>query len=133
MYVYIHIFSFIEIRECTRFETDWWLTFVRLFCLYFYHDKLYMFNNPISDSNQEIKLYWTSSYSMKTYEAVLNCALDGGEWSISSHGLFTSGVRAPATHWIGGLVGLCRSGRGGEGKNSPSFPPLGIGPRSPSP
>jgi hypothetical protein len=31
--------------------------------------------------------------------------LDGGEWSASRPGRFTSQDRAPGTHWIGGWVG----------------------------
>ena len=34
----------------------------------------------------------------------LTWALDGGEWSTSRHGHFTSG-KNPSTHWIGGWVG----------------------------
>jgi hypothetical protein len=34
----------------------------------------------------------------------LTSALVGGEWSDSRHGHFTTGGRAPATHWIGGWV-----------------------------
>jgi hypothetical protein len=33
-------------------------------------------------------------------------ALAGGEWSDSRFGRFTSGERAPGTHWIGGWVSL---------------------------
>jgi hypothetical protein len=36
----------------------------------------------------------------------LSSALDGGEWSASRPGRFTSKERAPSTHWIGGWVGL---------------------------
>jgi hypothetical protein len=36
----------------------------------------------------------------------LASALDGGGWSASCPGLFTSGERAPGTHWIGLWVGL---------------------------
>jgi hypothetical protein len=32
-------------------------------------------------------------------------SLAGGEWSVSRHGRFTPGERAPGTHWIGGWVG----------------------------
>jgi hypothetical protein len=35
----------------------------------------------------------------------LTSALDGGEWSASGPGHFTSRERAPGTHWIGGWVG----------------------------
>jgi hypothetical protein len=36
----------------------------------------------------------------------LPSALDGGEWSASHPGLFTSGEIAPRTHWMGGRVGV---------------------------
>jgi hypothetical protein len=35
----------------------------------------------------------------------LTSALDGGEWSASCPGHFTSRERAPGTHWLGGWVG----------------------------
>jgi hypothetical protein len=35
----------------------------------------------------------------------LTSAPDGGEWSASRPGRFTSSERAPGTHWIGGWVG----------------------------
>jgi hypothetical protein len=35
----------------------------------------------------------------------LTSPLDGGEWSASGPGRFTSKGRAPGTHWIGGWVG----------------------------
>jgi hypothetical protein len=35
----------------------------------------------------------------------LTSALDGGEWSDSRPGRFTSKERTPVTHWIGGWVG----------------------------
>jgi hypothetical protein len=35
----------------------------------------------------------------------LTSALEGGEWSASRPGRFTSRERAPGTHWIGGWVG----------------------------
>jgi hypothetical protein len=48
---------------------------------------------------------------MKAYGGVdvlihvlLTTALVGGEWSASRPGRFTSGERAPGTHWIGGWV-----------------------------
>jgi hypothetical protein len=48
---------------------------------------------------------------MKAYGGVdvyihifLTSALAGGEWSASRPGCFTSGERAPGTHWIGGWV-----------------------------
>jgi hypothetical protein len=49
---------------------------------------------------------------MKAYGGVdverhifLTSALVGVEWSASHPGRFTSGERAPSTHWIGGWVG----------------------------
>jgi hypothetical protein len=51
----------------------------------------------------------TKHYAMKTYGGVdvyihifLTSALVRGEWSASHPGRFTSGERAPRTHWIGG-------------------------------
>ena len=48
---------------------------------------------------------------MKTYGGVnkyihifLTSALDAGKWSASLPCCFTSGDRAPGTHWIGGWV-----------------------------
>jgi hypothetical protein len=44
---------------------------------------------------------------MKTYGEVdvfLTSELVEGEWSASRSGRFTSGERAPGTHWIGGWV-----------------------------
>jgi hypothetical protein len=35
----------------------------------------------------------------------MTTALVGGEWSASRPGRFTTGERAPGTHWIGGWVG----------------------------
>jgi len=35
----------------------------------------------------------------------LTSALDGGEWSASRPGRFTTRERAPCIHWIGGWVG----------------------------
>jgi hypothetical protein len=35
----------------------------------------------------------------------LTSALDGGEWSASCPGPFTSKERAPGTHWVGCWVG----------------------------
>jgi hypothetical protein len=51
--------------------------------------------------------------------------LDGGEWSASCPGRFTTSERALGTHWIGDWVGpQSRSGRGGEEKNSQPLPGL---------
>jgi hypothetical protein len=36
---------------------------------------------------------------------LLTLALDGGEWSASCTGRFTSSQRAPSIRWIGGWVG----------------------------
>jgi hypothetical protein len=54
----------------------------------------------IIDSVQ--KLLDTPSYS-STHS--LTSALDGGEWSASRPGRFTTRERDPGTHWIGGWVG----------------------------
>jgi hypothetical protein len=35
----------------------------------------------------------------------LTSALDGGEWSVSRRGRFTSRERVPGTHWRGGWMG----------------------------
>jgi len=35
----------------------------------------------------------------------LTSALDGGEWSASRSGRFTSRERTPGTYWLGGLMG----------------------------
>jgi hypothetical protein len=43
---------------------------------------------------------WRNSFNHS-----LTSALDGGEWSASRPGHFTSRERAPGTHWIGGWVG----------------------------
>jgi len=50
-------------------------------------------------------LWLTEPHAMKGYWAVLTSALDGGEWSASQSGCFTSRERAPSTRWIGGRVG----------------------------
>jgi hypothetical protein len=42
---------------------------------------------------------YSSSYSLAS-------ALDGGEWSASCPGRFTTRERAPGTHWIGGCMTL---------------------------
>jgi hypothetical protein len=48
----------------------------------------------------------------------LTSALDGGEWSSSRSGRFTSGERAPGTHsiegWLGGLQNWSRHCREGK-------------------
>jgi hypothetical protein len=41
---------------------------------------------------------------MKAYRGVTS-TLVGGEWPASSPARFTSGERAPGTHWIGDWVG----------------------------
>jgi hypothetical protein len=50
-----------------------------------------------------MKTYWGVEIYL---HAFLTSALDGGEWSASRPGRFTSRERAPGTHWIGGWVGL---------------------------
>jgi hypothetical protein len=52
--------------------------------------------------HRAMKAYWEWRYS-STHSLTL--ALDGGEWSASQPGRFTSKERAPATHWIGCWVG----------------------------
>jgi hypothetical protein len=42
---------------------------------------------------------------MYSYTYSLTSALDGGEWSASRPGRFTTRERGPGTHWIGGWVG----------------------------
>jgi hypothetical protein len=39
----------------------------------------------------------------------LTSALDGGEWSASRPGCFTTRERAPGTHWIRGAQASCRT------------------------
>lgn len=40
----------------------------------------------------------------KKFQAFLNLELDGGQWSDSYHGHFTTGERGHSTHWIGDWV-----------------------------
>jgi hypothetical protein len=59
---------------------------------------------------KNVKLFLIKHYAMKAYGNVhihifLTSALAGGEGSVSHPGLFTSGERAPGTHWIGSWVG----------------------------
>jgi hypothetical protein len=49
-----------------------------------------------------MKAYWGVELYLHT---LLTSALDGGEWSVSRPGRFTSKDRTPGTHWIGGKVG----------------------------
>jgi hypothetical protein len=49
-----------------------------------------------------IKAYWGSGC---TVPLTLTSAIDGGEWSASRPGRFTSSEKAPGTHWIGDWVG----------------------------
>jgi hypothetical protein len=46
-----------------------------------------------------MKAYWGSGSGGSTYS--LTSVLDGGEWSVSLPGRFTSREKAPGTHWIG--------------------------------
>jgi len=48
-------------------------------------------------SSDEVKYPRSSTHS-------LTSALNGGEWSASRPGHFTSREKAPGTHWLGGLV-----------------------------
>jgi hypothetical protein len=54
----------------------------------------------------------TKQHAIKTYEGVevkghaySTPALDGGKWSASGLGLFTTEERFPGNHWMEGLVG----------------------------
>jgi hypothetical protein len=49
-----------------------------------------------------MKAHWGVEVQL---HAFLTSALDGGEWSASRPGLFTSRERTPGTRWIGGWVG----------------------------
>jgi hypothetical protein len=67
-----------------------------------------------------MKTCWKVEVWLHTF---LTLALDGGEWSASRPGRFTTGIRGPGMHWIGGWVGpKTRSGRGGEEKVSHHCP-----------
>jgi hypothetical protein len=66
-----------------------------------------------------MEAYWWSGGIV--LHAFLTSALDGGEWSCSRPGHFTTKERAPGTHWIGDWVG---TGRGGDEKNSQPSPGL---------
>jgi hypothetical protein len=57
---------------------------------------------------------------MYRYTFFLISTLDGGEWSASHPGRFTSGERVPGTHWIGGWVDS-RAGLDDVGREQ-SFP-----------
>jgi len=48
-----------------------------------------------------MKMYWEVEVQLHTF---LTSALDGSEWSASHPSHFTSGVRAPSAHWMGGWV-----------------------------
>jgi hypothetical protein len=52
--------------------------------------------------NVKLSLCLTKHHAMKTF---LSSVLDGGDWSASRPGRFTSSERAPGTHWIGGWMG----------------------------
>jgi len=65
-------------------------------------------------TKQKVKFapFWlTKHHAMKKYEGMevqlhaLTSALGGDEWSASRPDRFTTGERAPCTHWRGGLVG----------------------------
>jgi len=48
-----------------------------------------------------MKTYWGVKVQLHVF---LTSALDGGEWSASHPGRFTTRERAPGIHWIGGWV-----------------------------
>jgi hypothetical protein len=63
----------------------------------------------IKGKGKGVPVLLTKYHDMKAYGGVEICstrslisALDGGEWSDSRPGRFTSRERAPGTHWIGG-------------------------------
>jgi hypothetical protein len=64
-------------------------------------------NSGVQSQMGKVKLFlWlTEPHAMKGYWAVLTSALDGGEWSASQSGCFTSRERAPSTRWIGAWFG----------------------------
>jgi hypothetical protein len=59
----------------------------------------------------KLSLCYTKHHAIKTHGGgdidyvFLITTLDGGEWSASLSGRFTSGETAPSTHCIGGQVG----------------------------
>jgi hypothetical protein len=53
-----------------------------------------------------MKAYWGSGGTVPPRS--LTSTLDGGEWSASRPGRFTSRERVPDTHWVGDWVG-CRA------------------------
>jgi hypothetical protein len=65
----------------------------------------------INDLSEEIMTCTVKHHVMNIWGSggiappFLTSALDGGEWSASSHCLFIPEERAPGTHWIGGWVG----------------------------
>jgi len=87
----------------------------------------------------ELSLCLFNYHTMKTFEVVevqlhafLTSALDGGEWSTSRLGRFTSGERAPGTHRIGGWMDP-RAGLVAVVKRKIPQPLRGIEPRSSNP
>jgi len=84
----------------------------------------------------KLSLWVTKFHDLKTYwgveielHALLNWALDRGEWSASRPSRFTPAVRAPNTHCIGSSLGP-RAGQDAVAKINKisSFPLPGIGP-----
>jgi hypothetical protein len=69
-----------------------------------------------------VETYW----GVEVYlHAFLTVALDEGELPVSFPELFTPGVRAHGTHWIGGCVGLRASLDAVAKKKSPITIPAG--------
>jgi hypothetical protein len=65
----------------------------------------------VDDKNVEVLPVLKLIQRMKTYGGghtappFLTLALDGGDWPVSRPDSFTTGKRAPSTHWIGGWAG----------------------------
>jgi hypothetical protein len=63
--------------------------------------------NKVFSKKVKVKLSLCLTNGLQRHEDVhifLNSALAANEWSASRPGRFTSGERAPGTHWIGGWV-----------------------------
>jgi hypothetical protein len=54
--------------------------------------------------------------------AFLTSVLEGGEWSASRPGSFSSGERAPSTHWTGGWMDLSHLDAVARPESNPGCP-----------